>query len=156
MEDDNCPCCNTELVKETRKRHHLVGRECGYCTYLDRPFGSCGNTAETHYGGCSCEYEDGEDYMYISCKNCCKSLEYIKQQIERDNDRMNKKIRFNNQWKQSSLEQKLKTYGIIKLKILAKNKKIKGYSKCKKHELVEMLVPSLSENDFPIRHESST
>ena len=42
------------------------GDECGYCRYLDRPFGGCGSTAITHYKGCSCRYEE-KDCVVLTC-----------------------------------------------------------------------------------------
>jgi hypothetical protein len=62
-----------------------------------------------------------------------------------------KKDEFNNKWKNATPQQKLDLYGIEKLKILAKNKKIKGYSKYKKHELINILLLLVNENDFPIK-----
>jgi len=66
--DNVCPCCSNALQQETKSGSYLI-YECGYCRYLDRPFGGCGSTAETHYGGCSCEYGN-KDYLYISCNHC--------------------------------------------------------------------------------------
>jgi hypothetical protein len=63
----------------------------------------------------------------------------------------NKKHNFKTLWKLGSLEQKLKSHGIIKLKILAKNKNIKNYSKFTKHQLLNILSPLLCINDFPIK-----
>ena len=50
-----CPCCDMILQRNIRNGNYLIS-ECSYCRYLDRPFGGCGNTAEVHYGGCSCKY----------------------------------------------------------------------------------------------------
>jgi len=161
--DDNdisiCGCCKNNLIKEVKKGNCLIGNECGYCRYLDRPFGGCGNTATAHYGGCSCIYGK-KDYMYISCETCkspkcskCKNSVYCY-----NNNcssvichRCNKKTEFNNKWKVSTPQQKLELYGTTKLKKLAKNKKIKGYSKCKKRELINMLLSLVNDNDFPIK-----
>jgi len=41
-------------------------------------------------------------------------------------------------------------YGIKKLKILAKNIKIIGFSKYKKNELINILMPIVISEDFPI------
>ena len=51
----HCSCCNSILQQEIKSGKYLIGDECGYCRYLDRPFGGCGNTASSHYGSCSCE-----------------------------------------------------------------------------------------------------
>ena len=147
-----CPCCNNILIKEIKKGNYLIDYECGYCRYLDRPFGGCGNTATAHYGECSCKYGE-KDYIYVICENC-KSPKCIKckQLISCCNKNCglvicvkcdDEKTKFNNNWKTTLPKEKLHLYGIKKLVVLAKNKKIKGYSKNKKHELI-------NENDFPI------
>ena len=158
-----CPCCNNILHKEIKLKCVKIGNECSNCraydNYLDRPFGGCGNTAISHYGDCSCEYSE-EEYLYITCKKClsptcikcgtkcfcegngCNEI-VCRKCIEND--------KFNSNWKKSTPEQKLEFYGIKKLKILAKNKKIKGFSKYKKNELIDILIPLVTENDFPIK-----
>ena len=98
--------------------------------------------------------------MYISCKNC-KSLKCINCETALTccNQKCGsvicqscvKKTQFNNVWKTTTSQEKLNLYGTEKLKILAKNKKIKGYSKYKKHELINILLPLVNENDFPIK-----
>ena len=75
----------------------------------------------------------GEGCNEIICRNC----------IEKE--------QFNNKWNKSSPPEKLTVYGIKKLKILAKNKKIKGFSKYKKKELIDLLTPLVNEKDFPIK-----
>jgi hypothetical protein len=158
-EDTICPCCNSLLQKEIRDGEYLIGDECRYCRYLDRPFGGCGNTALSHYGGCECVYGN-KDYLYISCQKClyptcvkcedkCKCIGngcnniVCKKCIE--------KTTFNNKWNTSTLQEKLYMYGIKKLQLLAKNKKIKGFSKYKKSELICILIPVINEKDFPIK-----
>jgi len=157
--DDICPCCGVILQQNIRKGKYLI-RECGYCRYLDRPFGFCGNTAQSHYGGCSCEYEE-KDYLYITCEKC-KSLKCIdcKTSLSCCNKNCRiptrcfhccKKHEFNNKWKNTTPQEKLQLYGIEKLKILAKYKKINRFSKYKKQELINILSPLVNENDFPIK-----
>ena len=153
-----CPCCNNVLVKQVNKGNYLIDGDCGYCRYLDRPFGGCGNTAATHFGGCSCEYGE-KDYLYISCENC-KSPKCLKCQtsISCRNQKCGsivcdtciKRAQFNDTWKTTTPQEKLDLYGIVKLKILAKNKNVKGYSKYTKRELINTLSPLVNENDFPI------
>tara|TARA_R110000796_G_scaffold137718_1_gene253832 strand:- start:276 stop:512 length:237 start_codon:yes stop_codon:yes gene_type:complete len=58
---------------------------------------------------------------------------------------------FNKSWKTLSPKDKLKLYGVIKLKVLAKNKKVKGYSKYKKQQLIDILSPLVVKSDFPIK-----
>jgi hypothetical protein len=154
-----CPCCDMILQQNIRKGNYLI-RECGYCRYLDRPFGGCGNTALTHYGGCSCEYGEKE-FLYITCERC-KSLKCIdcKTVLSCRNKNCSiptrcidccKKHEFNNKWNNTTAQEKLNFYGTTKLKILAKNKNIKGYSKYKKDELINILSPLVNKNDFPIK-----
>lgn len=155
-----CPCCNLLLQKEIRKGKYLIDDECGYCTYSDRPFASNSSSLYQHYpSGCSCTYGE-QDYLYISCENCkspicmkCKTTMCCSNikcgSIECD--QCIKKTEFNNKWKTTMPQEKLNLYGIEKLKILAKNKKIKGYSTYKKHELINILSSLVNENDFPIK-----
>jgi len=154
-----CPCCDMILQRNIRKGNYLI-RECGYCRYLDRPFGGCGNTAETHYGECSCEYGE-KDYLYMICEKCksskcvdCKTpLSCCNKNcaIPTQCGVCRHKYEFNKKWKNTTPQEKLYLYGSKKLKILAKNKKFKGYSKYKKHELINKLSPLVNENDFPIK-----
>ena len=158
-----CPCCNNILHKKIKRGKYLIGGECSNCryydNYLDRPFGGCGNTASSHYGDCSCEYGE-KDYLYISCKKClspscvkcgnkcfcegkgCNEI-ICRKCIEKE--------KFNSEWNKLTPPEKLKLYGIQKLKILAKNKKIKGFSKYKKTELIDILIPLVNKKDFPIK-----
>jgi hypothetical protein len=154
-----CPCCEMILHHHIRKENYLIN-ECSYCRYLDRPFGGCGNTAETHYGGCSCEYGE-KDYLYMTCETCTSStciqckhpLRCCNQNcvLPKRCDDCCKKHEFSNKWKNTTPQEKLQLYGIEKLKILAKIKKVKGCSKYKKHELIHILSPLVNEHDFPIK-----
>lgn len=158
---DVCPCCNSSLQKRIKKGKYLIN-ECGDCTYADRPFCSSGR-----YGGCSCVYGEKE-FFYITCNTCCspkcvkcsatiycchnndckKALCYDCN--EEENERR-EKIAFNRAWKTSKPHEKLHLYGIVKLKLLSKNKKLKGYSKLNKEELIDALTPLVNESDFPIK-----
>ena len=137
----------------------MVGEECNYCSYLDRPFGYCGNTTRTHYGGCSCIYEEKE-FLLISCETCkyskcinCKNnIECCNENCSIRPRKCYKCYEFIDKWKNTTPKEKLNLYGIEKLKILAKQKEIKGYSKYRKHDLICILSPLVSENDFPIRY----
>jgi hypothetical protein len=157
---DTCPCCNMILQRNIRKGRYLIGGECSYCRYLDRPFGGCGNTATAHYGGCSCQYGE-KDFLYITCENC-KSAKCIDCQTPIRCYNKNcaiptrccdcrKKYEFIITWKNATPQEKLNLYGIKKLQILAKNKKIKGFSKYKKQEIIDILSTLVNENDFPIK-----
>ena len=158
IKDDDilCPCCNTILQQNIKKGKYLIS-ECYYCRYLERPFGGCGYTAKTQ---CSCEYGE-KDYLYMICEKCksstcieCKTKLYCRNKncaIATRCFDCGKKYEFHNKWKNTSPLEKLHLHGSEKLKILAKNKKIKGYSKYKKHELINILSPLVNENDFPIK-----
>jgi hypothetical protein len=154
-----CLCCNNKLHKEIKRGNYLIGNECGYCGYSDRPFGGCGNTASSHYGGCSCEYGE-KNYLYISCKKClspscvkcgCKCYCSGEGCNEIICSNCLKTENFNNNWNKSTPAEKLNMYGIKKLQILAKNKEIKGFSKYNKMDLINILQPFVNEKDFPIK-----
>lgn len=51
-------------------------------------------------------------------------------------------------WKNLSLEDKLYIYNINKLRKIAKKKNLKGYSKDKKEELIEKILPLITEKDL--------
>lgn len=86
---------------------------------------------------------DYNPFSFI-CKYCKKNKydnrNYIDENV--DNilcDACDKKIKFNNKWNKSTPNDKLLMYDIEKLKILAKQKNIKGRSKMNKQELIESL-----------------
>ena len=158
----NCPYCDELLHKEVKEGKYLIN-ECGYCRYSDRPFTIGSSSLNQHYSnGCSCEYSK-QNYMYIICNNClnpkCNNCDnkltigytYEPNRLCSTCINIQNKDKFNNKWYSSTPHEKLNLYGIIKLKILAKNKNIKGYSKYTKKELVEQLIPLVNENDFPIK-----
>ena len=156
---DICMCCNSATIKEIRKGSYLI-HECGYCRYGSRPFAQCNDSWHQHFpDGCACEYGE-KDYLYIICKTCqspkCKKCNknIICWQKNCNSHLCNdceKKIKFNEIWKTTTPQEKLHLYGTIKLKILAKNKQIKNYSKLKKGELIAILSPIINANDFPIK-----
>jgi len=53
-------------------------------------------------------------------------------------------------WVKSTPKEKLDLYNVRELKILAKNKKLKNYSRLKRPELIKILSDIVDENDFPI------
>ena len=101
-------------------------------------------------------------HNHIKCKNCCnpkcvncnkllpQKIHDHKLTCDLCNEKINKE-KFNNKWKTSTPQEKLTFYGIEKLKILAKNKQIKNVSKIKKKELINVLIPLVNDNDFPIK-----
>jgi hypothetical protein len=148
-----CPCCNFVVIKEIKKGKYLT-RECSDCIKGTRPFSYSS-------GDCSCKYGE-KDYIYITCETCkspkcinCKKILFC------CNNNCGsvicniciKKTEFNNKWKTTTPQEKLNLYGIEKLKVLAKNKKLKGYSKYKKNELINILSSLVNETDFPIKPE---
>jgi hypothetical protein len=154
---DICPCCNSILQKEIRKGNYLINGECGYCRYSEKSFVTYSSSWQQHYpDGCTCKYGE-KDYLYIICENC-KSLKIPKclNCCNKNCDSVMcskyiEKTKFNNIWKTTTPQEKLHLYGSKKLKILAKNKKIKEYSKYKKNELINILSSLVNENDFPIK-----
>lgn len=168
LENENvthCPVCDTVLDKIYKLGSSLV-KECGYCRYSDRPFCQGSVSLHSHYPeGCKCQYED-KNFLYISCPNCSNpkcvicdiylGKDFFIFKIEKEpicqkcSDTKKDDI-FTLKWAKSSPQEKLKTYGVVKLKILAKNKGIKGYSKYKKIELIKVLEPLVVNSDFPIK-----
>ena len=61
------------------------------------------------------------------------------------------KINFKAKWRISSPQEKLECYGVAKLRLLARYKKLKGRSKMDKDKLFKALSPLVCEDDFPIR-----
>ena len=91
--------------------------------------------------------------VYVICNNCQnKHKQSIHNTKSTDMcEKCKEKIEFNNKWKTTTPQEKLNMYGIIKLKILAKNKNLKGYSKYTKDELINRLKPLVNGRDFPIK-----
>lgn len=58
---------------------------------------------------------------------------------------------FSQKWNNGSIEDKLQCYGKVKLMYLAKQKNLKGYSRYGKDQLVNVLIPVTTNDDFPIR-----
>lgn len=87
--------------------------------------------------------------IYITC-DICKN-KYVKKSDSAIITNICENCNFKNMWKKSTPEDKLNFYGIIKLKKLAKNKHIKGYSKYSKNELIDKLKPLVNGTDFPIQ-----
>ena len=155
-----CPCCKNKLFREIKKDKYLK-TECTNCRrydrYTDRPF--CIGADRGDFGECSYEYQQ-IDFVSISCEIClnsrCKKCNKI---TVCDNTNCNNKLcseckekeKFYKKWSSSTSSEKLGFYGIKKLKILAKKKNIKGFSKYNKQELIELLTPIVNDNDFPIQ-----
>ena len=154
----NCNCCNFILQKIISKGQYLIV-ECGYCRYSDRAFATYSSSWQQHYpNGCTCTYGE-KDFLYISCENCnsptCIKCKNVSKCCNTNCSSLIcstciEKNKFSNNWKSSTPKEKLNFYGIEKLKILAKYKNIKGYSKHKKNELIKILSDLVNNDDFPI------
>jgi len=90
--------------------------------------------------------------VYVICNNCHNKY---KQNIHTKPTNMcikckafMEKVEARKHW---APKNKLNMYGMIKLKKLAKNKNLKGYSKCTKFKLINKLKPLVNESDFPIK-----
>lgn len=101
---------------------------------------------------CECDYEYVKTTVY-ECDACNnrKCIGCGMQCINKYCIKCLSKQAFNKSWKTLSPKDKLKLYGVIKLKVLAKNKKVKGYSKYKKQQLIDILSPLVVKSDFPIK-----
>lgn len=152
-----CPCCNNSLIKSVNKGHQLKGgEECRYCRYSDRPFAYCSSSWQNHFpNGCYCEWEEIE-YINIKCIKCndikcIKCNENIECKMTNCNKAFCSNCEFSSKWKLSTPQEKLELYGIQKLKLLAKKKNIKGFSKLCKDDLIISLSNVVDNNDFPIK-----
>jgi hypothetical protein len=95
--------------------------------------------------------------FFITCKNCNSSTQELNENKLYENnicykcEVIIKKNKFTEKWKSMLPQEKLKLYGKEKLIKLAKIKKIKGYSKYTKNELINKLENIVTEKDFPIK-----
>ncbi len=149
-----CPCCQTELEHVIKSGKYC--NECGYCRYGDRPFGMCGNSREGIYPeGCTCEYGE-KDFLFIICATCSNSkCRICKKSVRCEGEDCNNIIcsdcHFKMRWQKATPCEKLEFHGVDKLKLLAKNKGIRCYSKLSKSDLVQLLKPIVIAMDFPIK-----
>jgi hypothetical protein len=168
-----CPKCNSTINSEIKMERRCV-LECDTCSYKDRPFGY----VRSQYWNepCTCIWKDVK-ILYLKCNKCmiCKCTkcssdivysEYkngdfrekicntckteFNMKIQKENELIAKK-EFSEKWKTMTIHDKLNLYGIVKLKILAKNKNIKSIYKYNKQSLIEILTPITSNSDFPIK-----
>jgi len=148
-----CLCCNTKLSLEEKPMRILADDECYSCRYQDRPF-ALGSVSA---GPCTCEYKEVKG-CHITCKKCISPRCIKCNRKFNCNNNCNKpcpdcinKEKFKKQWKQSTPAEKLKLYGVKKLRILAKRKKIKRIYSYKKQQLLEILLPLVVADDLPIK-----
>ena len=143
----HCPRCNDILRKEVRQGNSLV-KECSQCNYDTRPFALCKSPfAESN---CTCEYEEIE-YLHILCETCVIPRCSKCSQPHSGICPSCKEKEFKDKWRTSTPQGKLHLHGVAKLRILAKNKQLKGYSTWTKEELIARLIPIVHETDYPIQ-----
>ena len=82
--------------------------------------------------------EESNSKLLIETKICNESY------VQEEN------LIFKNKWN-DGVKGKLSCYGVTKLRLLAKSKTIKGYTKYSKDELIELLKHNSVDSDFPIR-----
>ena len=142
--------------------------ECDRCRYMDRPFGY--NSSYTQED-CSCTYQE-MTYLYITCKRCngdlCVDCQSVNASLSSDGKRRchsctvryetqlqeqrqaKKQLEHERIWSGSDINGKLRTYGVAKLRILAKTKGLTKYTGLRKEELIKQLAPLVTSADFPI------
>jgi hypothetical protein len=132
---DFCKINNSYLHRECYKEYTKPNDDTKYYSF-------CGLTNKWELRG-----------IYVICNICQNKYEQSMHDTKPTNmcKECKEKIEFNNKWNKTSPQEKLNIHGIIKLKKLAKNKNLKGYSKYKKSELINKLKPLVIESDFPIK-----
>lgn len=148
-----CACCGSKLLLEIKQMRILIGDECYSCRYQDRPF-ALGSVSA---GPCTCKYKEVKGLL-VTCKKCisprcikCNRELGFFGKCKEPCSECTKKEEFKKQWENSSLSEKLKLYGVKKLRILAKRKKIKRIYTYKKQQLIEILSPLVVAGDLPIK-----
>ena len=140
--DTECPKCSHNLSKINK--YETKREMCSSCRSDDRPF-NMGSSNDI----CSCSsYE--VMISEISCSNCIinqKKKEEKEILIQNKEFEEEEKREFQNKWNNDPLS----TYSVKKLKKLAKKKKIKGFYKMNKKDLLNNLRPLVNNTDFPIR-----
>ena len=143
-----CPCCNNMLIKEIKKKPYLIGVECREC-----------RGSNSFPQQCRCKYGE-KDCLYITCE-ICKMPECVKCKTTYTAYRKNECCNKNCSsficnlciiWETKTFQERMNLYTSEKLKILAKYKKIKGYSKYTKKELISMLSQLVNETDIPRKY----
>lgn len=163
-----CPKCDTILRHEITQDKYLK-EECERCAYADRPFGY--NSTYYRDTPCTCTYYE-IDILIITCPLCivpkCATCKEDILDVSNNYDRkcrfdegkgidciqcenIKKKKEFDERWISMTIEEKLGLYGISKLRLLAKQKKLKRYSLLNKIELINTLTPITTIFDLPIR-----
>jgi uncharacterized protein (DUF2225 family) len=176
----NCPVCNNQLVKNVEMIREsrdcracnlgVLPRpgdcECTYydvealvvnCVYCDNECARCDKQRDhiiEQYCGVSNEMVKVTSRY---CKKCTLAINEEREKIneEREKEEREKlekqKQKFNNIWKNGTIKEKLNCYGLPKLKYLAKNKQMKGYSGMSKDNLIDKLLTIVTDKDLPIK-----
>ena len=99
---------------------------------------------------CTCVYEE-RPTLSVVCFYCLEKDRQRK--IEEDRQREIEENKFSyKKWTTSTPQEKLTFYGMNKLKLLAHRKGItKLYKLTRKQQVIDILKPLVSENDFPIK-----
>jgi hypothetical protein len=149
--NNNCTVCNNKLIEKIKTEEIKEFKECRACN-----LGIFNCSCETIYSSVNVLY-----YICLYCKTIeqhNKNINYIvdNEQTKRNYIANDYKIDFYNiefkyKWCFGSIKDKLNCYGIKKLRILAKNKKLKNYSKKKIDILINVLLPITNHSDFPIK-----
>lgn len=152
-DENNCPVCNTTLQK--KEITIQIRDECYECIQDDRPW----NIGRKNKRECYCTRHD-KNILEITCETCVetqikeKQEQEIKKKQEQDSDEQDflahEHMLFLSKWN-NGINGKLSCYGLKKLQKLAKDKKMKGYSKLTKEQLIVQLVKVVNNSDFPIR-----
>lgn len=141
-----CPYCNNLLKKEIKKVNVCIKDNSP-----DKPFVSPFESEKPSV------WEE-QNILHITCDNCsnpkckkCNDFIFHSKNAVCNNKYLCCKCEFNYKFRNSTPQQRLEYYGIRKLKLLAKRKNIKQYYSYKKYELIEILKPLVTNNDFPIK-----
>ena len=144
---DSCPRCNSLLLKEVQVGKTCIS-ECSECSYDDRPFGWC----RRDKGPCTCVWKN-VNTLYITCAKCSSPEEAARLRAGECTKLVQERAAlFRTTWKTLNVDEKLRLYGIAKLRRLAVTKQIRGPSKYRKGELVALLTPLVTHQDFQIRY----
>ena len=150
-----CPECHSELLLETKEtiREYacracnlgVIARNCTCHTeYVMEDFLTCPKCILcTECGTGDAKYMK----VCLDCKRKPTPEEKLRMEEEERKEAEEKRLSFWN----GSPQQKLSYYGKQKLTILARRKKVTGYSKMSKDQLYRILSQHVTNSDFPIR-----
>ena len=144
--NEKCSTCFSKLINKCETRS-IITAECNNCKYndryKDRPFGY---NRRFDFDECSCT-SVMRDINTLVCENCeliMANLGVIYPQ--RGDGEFDWK-----DWKELTPQEKLLLYGVPKLQTLCENKGKRNYLKLSKLELIQCLISTVNEKDFPIK-----